>query len=180
MSAKPLSLTCADTDVRFKRIKLLLLDVDGVLTNGQIMWIKEQGWTRTYNITDGYGIRMVQDLGLKVGVISGGKSEELKERLKVLEIQHFVLGSEDKLTSLLAMAEETKIALDEICFVADELFDMPALRRVGISITVPDAAPEVLAITHYVTQKKGGQGAVREVIDVIRAAQNLHPDCIKG
>ncbi len=177
MSAKPLSGIEAKNDPRFKKIKLLLLDVDGVLTDGRIMWIKEQGWTRNYNVNDGYGIRMVQKLGLKIGIISGGKSEELKERVKLLEVAYSVLGSEEKLKSLMSVSEESGIPLEEICFVGDELFDLPALRRVGISVTVPNAMPEVKEVAHYITEKPGGRGAVREVIDQIRRAQNLHPSC---
>src|SRR3982751_6888635 len=101
------------TDPRFKKIKMLLLDVDGVLTDGSIMWVEGQGWTRRYNIYDGYGIKLLQSLGAAVGVISGGQSTELQERLKVLDIQHYVIGSEDKLASLKKLSEKTNIPFDQ-------------------------------------------------------------------
>jgi 3-deoxy-D-manno-octulosonate 8-phosphate phosphatase (KDO 8-P phosphatase) len=89
-----------DLIARFKKIKLLLLDVDGILTDGSIFYNNEQGWTRRYNIYDGYGIKLIQSLGIPVGIMSGGKSLELKERIKVLKIKHAILGEENKLHSL--------------------------------------------------------------------------------
>ena len=167
-------LSPAELDARLKKIKLLLLDVDGVLTDGSIFFMEGQGWTRVYNVSDGYGIKLLQKLGVLVGVISGGHSTELKERMKLLGITHMVLGSEDKATSLQKIIEETGVQADQICFVADDLFDIPALRKVGLAITVPDGMPEVKAMAHYITVRGGGRGAVREVIDHIRWAQGLH------
>jgi 3-deoxy-D-manno-octulosonate 8-phosphate phosphatase (KDO 8-P phosphatase) len=167
-------LPAAELTARLKKVKLLLLDVDGVLTDGSIFFMEGQGWTRVYNVSDGYGIKLLQKLGVPIGVISGGMSIELKERMKILGIAHMVLGSEDKAASLQKMIDETGIAAENICFVADDLFDIPALKRVGLAITVPDGMPEVKAIAHYITTKSGGRGAVREVIDQIRWAQGLH------
>jgi 3-deoxy-D-manno-octulosonate 8-phosphate phosphatase (KDO 8-P phosphatase) len=158
---------------KLKKIRLLLLDVDGVLTDGSITWIAGQGFTRTYHAHDGYGIRLIQKLGLPVGVISGGQSQDLKERLQFLGIQHFVLGSEDKFASLTKMSEETKIPLEQICFIGDDLFDIPALEKVGLAVTVPNAVPEVKEVVHFITTIPGGKGAVRQVIDALRKVQNL-------
>jgi 3-deoxy-D-manno-octulosonate 8-phosphate phosphatase (KDO 8-P phosphatase) len=167
-------LTPLEFETRLKKIKLLLLDVDGVLTDGSIFFVEGQGWTRVYNVNDGYGIKLIQKFGIQVGVISGGMSDELKERIKVLGISHVVLGSEDKGTSLQKMIDLTGIAAENICFVADDLFDIPALKRVGLAVTVPGGMPEVKEIVHFITSKGGGKGAVREVIDHIRFAQGLH------
>jgi 3-deoxy-D-manno-octulosonate 8-phosphate phosphatase (KDO 8-P phosphatase) len=158
---------------RLKQIKLLLLDVDGILTDGSIFFIEGQGWTRIYNIHDGYGIRLIQKLGIPVGVISGGHSIELKERLKTLGIEHFVLGSEDKLSSLNEMIQKTGVPANHICFMGDDLFDIPALENVGLAVTASNAMTEVKAIANFVTEKCGGKGAVRELIDMIRYAQEL-------
>lgn len=165
-------LTEKQLKIRLKKIRLLLLDVDGVLTDGRIFF-SSMGWTRTYHIHDGYGIRLIQKLGIPIGIISGGQSDELKERLKTLDIQHFVLGSEDKLTSMTALSKKTGVSFEEICFMGDDLFDIPALEKVGLAISVPNAVPEVKKIVHFITKKSGGQGAVREVIDALRYAQNL-------
>ena len=163
----------ADFEARLKRIRLLLLDVDGILTNGSLIHIEGQGWTRTYNIYDGYGIRSIQKLGIPVAIISGGSSNDLKERIKMLGIRHAVLGSEDKLASLKQILGETGIAPEESCFMGDEWFDIPSLKAVGLAITVPEAMPEVHEVVHAVTRRSGGHGAVREVIDRIRHAQGL-------
>ena len=161
---------------RLKKIKLLLLDVDGVLTDSQIHWHEGQGWTRTYSTRDGYGIHMIQALGIKVGIMSGGGSNDLQERVKILKIQHMVLGNHNKSESLDQMIKETGIPVENICYVGDELFDLPALRRVALAVTVPDAPIEVKNECHAITQRRGGHGAVREVIDAIRNAQEIkHP-----
>ncbi|MBC7397105.1 MAG: HAD hydrolase family protein, partial [Bdellovibrionales bacterium] len=149
------------------------LDVDGILTDGSIFFMEGQGWTRIYNIYDGYGIKLIQRLGIPVCVISGGHSNELKERLRVLGIAHAVLGSEDKLTSLNEIIKVTGIPASNICFMADELFDIPALQAVALAVTVPNAVSEVKELAHYITLKNGGEGAVREVIDHLRRAQGL-------
>ena len=158
---------------KLKKVKLLLLDVDGVMTDGKLFYIEKQGFTRTYNIYDGYGIKLIQKLGIPVGIMSGGKSKDLKERIKMLGIEHAIIGSEDKLDSLEKLVKKTKIAYENICFVADDLFDIPALEKVGLAITVPDAMEEVKEIVHHITTRRGGEGAVREVIDAIRRVQNL-------
>ncbi len=167
---KLLSIDEQEFQKRLSRIRLLLLDVDGVLTDGTIFHVPGQGWTRSYSIYDGYGIKLLQKLGIPVGIISGGASEELKERIRYLGIRHAVLGSEDKLASLKQLSAETGVPPDLICFMGDELFDMPALKEAGLAITVPDAMPEVFGISHAVTSRAGGKGAVREVIDRIRQA----------
>jgi 3-deoxy-D-manno-octulosonate 8-phosphate phosphatase (KDO 8-P phosphatase) len=158
---------------RLKDIRMLLLDVDGVLTDCSIFYVKGQGWTRVYHVHDGYGIRHVLRQGFPVGIISGGRSEELQERINVLGIEHYVLGSEDKLTSMRALSEKTGIPFSQIAFIGDELFDIPALECAALAITVPSSAPEVKTIAHYITEKEGGRGAVREIIDLIRKAQGL-------
>jgi 3-deoxy-D-manno-octulosonate 8-phosphate phosphatase (KDO 8-P phosphatase) len=171
---KSAKLTRSAFESRLKKVKMLLLDVDGVLTDGSVFYVKGQGWTRFYNIHDGYGIRLMIKKGFKIGIISGGSSEELQERIKLLGIEHAVLGSEDKLASMKIISEKTGISIREMAFMGDELFDIPALLVAGVAITVPTCAPEVKAIAHWVTDREGGRGAVREVIDVIRRVQKLN------
>jgi len=158
---------------RLKKIRILFLDVDGILTNGTIFHVEGQGWTRIYNIYDGYGIKTIQKLGIKVSIISAGQSNELKERVKMLGIEHAVLGSEDKLGGIRKVLAETGISAEEACFMGDEWFDIPGLKAVNLAITVPEAMVEVHEVVHAVTRKSGGHGAVREVIDRIRSAQGL-------
>jgi 3-deoxy-D-manno-octulosonate 8-phosphate phosphatase (KDO 8-P phosphatase) len=171
LKSKRRLLTKSAFEAKLKKIRMLLLDVDGVLTDGSIFFVKGQGWTRTYHIHDGYGIRHLLKQGFQIGVISGGRSEDLFERLNVLGIEHYVVGSEDKLTSMNVISDKTGIPVSEMAFMGDELFDIPALMAAGLAITVPLCAPEVRAIAHYVTSREGGRGAVREIIDLIRKVQ---------
>ena len=158
---------------RLKKIKLLLLDVDGILTDARTFYIEGSGFVRVFNMYDGYGIKLLLKAGFPVGIISGGKAKDLQERIKILGIEHAVLGSEDKLTSAKTIAEKLNIPFENIAFMGDELFDLPALRAVGLSITVPGAAQEVKDEVNWITRKQGGDGAVREIIDAIRKTQNL-------
>lgn len=158
---------------RLKKVKLLLLDVDGILTDASTFWIEGSGFTRIFNMYDGYGIKLLMKAGIPVGIISGGQANDLKERIKVLGIEHFVLGCEDKLTSMKTIAEKLNIPFENIAFMGDELFDLPALKACGLSISVPGATEEVKSQVNWITQKSGGQGAVREIVDAIRKAQKL-------
>jgi 3-deoxy-D-manno-octulosonate 8-phosphate phosphatase (KDO 8-P phosphatase) len=158
---------------RLKKIKLLLLDVDGILTDARTFYIEGTGFVRVFNMYDGYGIKLLLRAGFPVGIISGGKAKDLQERIKILGIEHAVLGSEDKLQSAKIISEKLNIPFENIAFMGDELFDLPALRAVGLSITVPGAVQEVKNEVNWITQKQGGDGAVREIIDAIRKAQNL-------
>jgi 3-deoxy-D-manno-octulosonate 8-phosphate phosphatase (KDO 8-P phosphatase) len=158
---------------RIKKVKLLLLDVDGILTDAKTFYIEGSGFTRFFNMYDGYGIKLLLKSGVQVGIISGGQANDLKERIKVLGIQHFVLGSEDKLSSMKQISEKLSISNENIAYMGDEIFDLPALKAAGLSISVPNATDEVKNQVDWVTLKTGGNGAVREIIDAIRKIQNL-------
>ncbi len=156
---------------RLKKIKLLLLDVDGVLTDGRIFWQEGQGWTRFFNIKDGYGLKLLMKSGVDVGIISGGESMDVKKRAEFLKIQHVFLGDEDKIKALNKIIAATGLLAEQIAFIGDELFDMPVLQAVGFSATVPHAVDEVKEVVNYITESEGGWGAVREVADAIRKSQ---------
>jgi len=166
-------LSSEEFEKRIKKIKLLLLDVDGILTDAKTFYIEGSGFTRFFNMYDGYGIKLLIRAGFPVGIISGGGARDLQERIKVLGIEHFVLNSEDKLTSMKIIAERLSIPLENIAFMGDELFDLPGLKAAGLSITVPGATEEVKSQVDWITQKAGGYGAVREIIDAIRKHQNI-------
>ncbi|RYZ71980.1 MAG: hypothetical protein EOP09_03875 [Proteobacteria bacterium] len=156
---------------RLSKIRLLLLDVDGVLTDGRIFWIEGQGWTRQFHIKDGYGLKLLMKSGVDVGIISGGESHDVKKRAEFLKIQHVFLGDEDKIKALQKIIVATGLKSDEIAFIGDELFDMPVLEAVGFSATVPHAVDEVKEVVNYITESEGGFGAVREIADAIRKAR---------
>jgi 3-deoxy-D-manno-octulosonate 8-phosphate phosphatase (KDO 8-P phosphatase) len=174
-SASGKLLETPDIQSRLKKIKLLILDIDGVMTDGRFFWVEGQGWTRTFHVKDGYGLKVLMKAGIQVAVISGGDSKDVRIRMEFLKIQHVFLGDEDKIKALEKIVEATKLSLDQMAFMGDELFDIPVIEKVGFAATVPHAVDAVKARVHYVTETEGGWGAVREVSDAIRFAQGLGP-----
>lgn len=174
MSSTP-TLENPDIQNRLKKIKILILDVDGVMTDGRIFWLEDYGWTRHFHIKDGYGLKVLMKTGIQVAIISGGESEDVRKRMEFLKINHVFLGDEDKIKALDKIIESTKLSTDQMAFMGDDLFDIPVIERVGFSATVPHAVDPVKARVHYVTETPGGWGAVREVADAIRKAQGLGP-----
>lgn len=164
-----------DIQARLKKIKLLCLDVDGVLTDGRVFWLEDHGWTRFFNVKDGYGMKILMKAGIQVAVISGGDSKDVRTRMEFLKIPHIFLGDEDKIKAFNKVVESTGFSTDEIAFMGDELFDIPVMKKVGFSATVPHAVEPVKAHAHYVTEVEGGWGAVREIVDAILNAQGKHP-----
>jgi len=154
---------------KLKKIRILVLDVDGVLTDGRVYWLKDQGWNRFFHIKDGYGIRLLKEAGIEVGVISGSDSADIRARVELLKIKYAYLGDLNKLDALHAIAKETGFAYDEMAYMGDDLFDLPVLERVGFSATVPNAIQLVKDKVDYVTETEGGWGAVREVADALLA-----------
>ncbi|NDD91079.1 HAD-IIIA family hydrolase [bacterium] len=168
-------LETADLRAKLKKIKILILDVDGVMTDGRVFWLDGHGWTRHFHVKDGYGLKVLMKHGIQVAIISGGESEDVRTRMKFLKIEHVFLGDEDKLKALEKIQTATGLSLEEMAFMGDDLFDIPVIERVGFSATVPHAVEAVKARAHYVTQTQGGWGAVREIADAIRHAQGLGP-----
>jgi 3-deoxy-D-manno-octulosonate 8-phosphate phosphatase (KDO 8-P phosphatase) len=169
-----LKITAKKFQKKLKKIKLFLTDCDGVMTNGQIFWVsKEAGWSRFFHSLDGYGLKCLQKAGIEIGVISGGKSEGLKQRCQGLGIDHIYLGDEDKRSAYLEILDKTGLKDDQVLYIGDDLFDLPILERVGFSAAVPNSVIEVHEMVDYVTVKEGGLGAVREVCDLVRYAQGI-------
>jgi 3-deoxy-D-manno-octulosonate 8-phosphate phosphatase (KDO 8-P phosphatase) len=164
-----------DIQARLKKIKLLILDVDGVMTDGRIFWLDGHGWTRHFHIKDGYGLKVLMKCGIQVAIISGGDSQDVRTRMQFLNITHIFLGDEDKLKALEKIKLSTGLDTEQMAFMGDDLFDIPVIENVGFSATVPHAVDPVKARVHYVTETPGGWGAVREVADAIRKAQGLGP-----
>ncbi len=160
---------------KLKKIKVLLFDVDGILTDGRILYDgSEVGFNRIYNIYDGYGIRVMINAGIKVGFISGAESVSIKKRAEVLGVNYLFLGNEDKREAYKKVLSDG-YKDSEILYMGDELFDIPLLKRAGFSATVPEAFEEVKKNVDYITDRLGGRGAVREVIDMVRYAQKIYP-----
>ena len=164
----PVSKLSKELKDKLKKIKLLALDIDGVLTDGRILWIEGSGWTRQFSVKDGYGLKLLMKTGVEIAFISGGDSKSVRERAKFLNVQHVYLGDENKIVALEKIEKETGFERSEMAFVGDDLFDIPVLEVVGFSATVPHAVVDVKNVVHYITSEPGGFGAVREVADLIR------------
>jgi 3-deoxy-D-manno-octulosonate 8-phosphate phosphatase (KDO 8-P phosphatase) len=171
--------TPAEVRTRVAKLRLLCLDVDGVLTDGNLYWSEDgQGrgvfWQR-FNVRDGYGLRLLQELGVELAILSGGDVRSARDRAAHLGIKHAYFGLTDKVSVWRDVASIVGVSLAETGFIGDELVDIPLLEQVGFAATVPDAADEVRRVVHYVTRARGGEGAVREVCDLIRAERAVLP-----
>jgi 3-deoxy-D-manno-octulosonate 8-phosphate phosphatase (KDO 8-P phosphatase) len=154
-----------------QKIKLLLLDVDGVLTDGRLYYGNSGDELKAFDIQDGLGIKLLQRGGIKVGIITGRTSSLLKRRAQELDIQPLIQGREDKLTALNELLEDMDITLEEIAFVGDDLPDLAVLRRVGLGITPANGNHILASQALWQTKKSGGNGAVREVAELILNVQ---------
>lgn len=152
---------------KIQKIKMLALDVDGILTDCRI-WYDGQGqWRRFFSIRDGAGIKRLIDHGYQLAIITGSQSEDIRERAKSLKIHYLFEGALDKVPSFQKLIEQSKLKPAEIAYMGDDYFDIPLLEKVGFSATVPEAMAEVISVVDYVCRRPGGNGAVREVCDLI-------------
>jgi 3-deoxy-D-manno-octulosonate 8-phosphate phosphatase (KDO 8-P phosphatase) len=154
-----------------KKIKLLLLDVDGVLTDGHLYYGNNGEELKAFDIQDGLGIKLLQRAGVQVGIITGRVSKLLQRRADELGISPVVQGREDKLTALGELLETMDIKMDEIAFMGDDLPDLAVINRVGLGMTVANGSATVAASAIWQTSRCGGSGAVREAAEMILAAQ---------
>lgn len=157
---------------RVQPVKMLIFDVDGVLTDGRIILGKDEE-LKFFNIYDGMGIHLAKRSGLKVGIITGRTSEAVERRAKELGIDYVIQGSKKKLNSLKDIMESEKLGFENICYMGDDIIDIPIFRKVGFSATVVNAPEYVKSEADYVSRKSGGEGAVREVIDHILAEKGV-------
>jgi 3-deoxy-D-manno-octulosonate 8-phosphate phosphatase (KDO 8-P phosphatase) len=162
-------------DKRLQDIKILILDVDGVLTDGRIVLDNHGCETKSFNVKDGYGIRALLKAGIDVAVITGRESMVVEHRTKDLGIRNVYQGIEDKKAACIRLLEEKGLSKDQACYMGDDLPDIPVLRYVGMPVAVADAVIEVREAALYVTEKNGGNGAVREMCELILKAQGAWP-----
>lgn len=156
---------------RLRNIRLLLLDVDGVMTDGRIIFDSNGIESKFFNVKDGHGIKMVQRAGIEVGIISGRESQVVTNRAAELGISLVYQKSLDKLTPYQAILARTGLADAQVAFMGDDVIDLPLLRRVGFAAAPADAVSDVLLHVHFVAQNRGGWGAVREVCDLLLKEQ---------
>jgi 3-deoxy-D-manno-octulosonate 8-phosphate phosphatase (KDO 8-P phosphatase) len=156
---------------RAKRVRLLLLDVDGVMTDGRLGFDGAGREFKFFYARDGIGIKLLQRAGLGVGILSGRKARVVELRAKELGIDLLLQKVQDKARGLEAVLRRERLRPDQICYVGDDLVDLPVLLEVGLAVAVADAVPEVKAAAHFVTRSPGGRGAVREICEGILKAQ---------
>ena len=155
---------------RASRVRVLLLDVDGVLTDGRLHMRSDGSEGRSFHVRDGLGVRMAQRGGLTCGIISGRDSRVVAARAAELDITEIHQGILDKVGCFEKIRTRLELAGEQFCFVGDDLLDLPLMRRIGFAAEPGNAAPEVREAAHYVTLADGGRGAVREVIDLVLRA----------
>jgi 3-deoxy-D-manno-octulosonate 8-phosphate phosphatase (KDO 8-P phosphatase) len=162
--------------VRARAIKVLIFDVDGVLTDGSLFYGDDGQEYKAFNSRDGHGIKMLRDAGVETAILTGRSSQVVLHRARNLGITRIIQGAHDKLSAYEAMLAETGLTPEQTAYMGDDLVDLPVLRRCGLACTVPDAPTEVLARVHHVTQAAAGRGAAREVCELIMRAQGSWAD----
>jgi 3-deoxy-D-manno-octulosonate 8-phosphate phosphatase (KDO 8-P phosphatase) len=161
---------------RALRIKLLLMDCDGVLTDGRL-WLTDDGdEQKSFNTHDGLGLSLLHRAGLKSGVISGRTSKALTRRAEELGVEFVRQGDPDKIEAFEQVLQQAGVDENEVAFIGDDLTDIPIMQRAELSVAVANAVEETRAVAHHVTRAKGGQGAVREVIELILKSQGRWTD----
>lgn len=155
----------------FSEIKLLSLDVDGVLTDGGLYYTDDGDEIRKFNVKDGMGIKKIQEVGVQIAIISAGSSPSILHRANHLGIDHVFIRCNEKLPKIIRLCDELQIDLSQVGHVGDDVNDLPIMQAVGYPMTIADAMDSVIEVAHYVSKRKGGEGAVREICDLIVAAK---------
>lgn len=176
-------LTPAKLRSRAKKIRLVLFDVDGILTNGLLYHFVDTSGAivelKGMNTQDSISLTWLAGAGMKTGIISGRHSRGVEERAKMLKMSYIYQHRLDKVKVFNEICENARLEPDEALYMGDDLPDIPVLKTAGLAITVPNARPEVKAVCHWVTRSPGGSGAVREVAELLLKAQGTWKDVLK-
>jgi len=164
---------------KIQKVRMILLDVDGVLTRGGIILGNQGEELKRFDIQDGMGITLARMAGLKVGIITGRQSELVSKRARELKLDIVMQGSFFKLPAYLEILKSYRMNDEEICYIGDDILDMDILERVGLAVTPANGRPEVKRIVDFETRECGGEGAVRKVIDTILKIQGKWDEAVK-
>lgn len=156
---------------RARRVRMLALDVDGVLTDGRLYFDSEGREIKAFHVADGLGLKALQAAGIELAVITGRASRMVSDRAASLGIEHVYQGQDDKGMALADLLEQTGLDPSELAYAGDDWIDLPILTRVGFAVTVPHAPEEVKQVCHWVTPRDGGAGAVRDLCELLLDAQ---------
>jgi len=165
---------------RAARIRMLVLDVDGVLTDGRLYFDNQGNEMKAFCTRDGLGMRALQSQGVILALITGRQSDIVAHRAAQLGVEHVYQGRNDKLNAFNELLSDTGMDEEQTCYAGDDWIDLPVLERVGLAVTVADADPVVKNRVHWVTSRDGGHGAVREICDLILAARGLDQQVLDG
>lgn len=169
-----------DIVTRAKRIALVVFDVDGVLTDGSIIIGQEGELSKTFHAQDGMGISLAHRAGLRTAIITGRESQIVARRAAELAMGDVHQGAGSKTAALKALLAKYQLEPEQVAYVGDDLNDLPVLLQVGLACAVANAVPEVKERVHYISQKAGGQGAVREIMELILQAQDKWTALVDG
>ena len=165
---------------KIEAVRLLILDVDGVMTDGRIIMDDNGREIKQFDVRDGHGLKLLIRYGIGIVLLTGRKSAVVEHRARDLGIEEVYQGIWNKVEASEAILQKRNLRYDQVAFVGDDIVDIPLLRKVGFSVAVADAAEEVKRVVDYVTQKKGGRGAVREVCKIILLAQDKWAEVAAG
>lgn len=165
-------LSLDDVRQRARSLKLIIFDVDGILTDGALYLSDDGQEVKAFFSLDGHGMKMLKRSGVELAIITARNSQLMVHRARNLGINHLYQGAEDKLEAYQHLLGELGIAPEHIAYMGDDVVDLPVMRRCGLAITVPAAPDIVKEYSHYVTALPGGRGAVREVCELIMRAQD--------
>ncbi|WP_034410074.1 HAD-IIIA family hydrolase [Derxia gummosa] len=171
MSAAVTAGLAADVLARAARVKLAIFDVDGVLTDGQLLFGPDGEALKCFHVHDGHGFKLLRDNGIAVALLSGRRSAMVERRARDLKVAHVILGCDDKLGALAALLADAGVNADEAAFMGDDWVDLAVMRRVGFAATVANAATGVSAHAHWTAPRAGGRGAARDLAELLLAAQ---------
>lgn len=161
-------------------VKLLLLDVDGVLTDGSLIFSQEGKESKAFNTQDGFGLRLLQEAGVEVGIITARDSSAVAKRAENLKIQHLYMGQSNKLKAYQDILKKTSFKPIEISYMGDDWLDLVLLKRVGFAISPANGVDEVKEIAHLVTEAAGGHGSVREACNFILKAKGVYEQLLQN
>ncbi len=163
-----------------RQIKLVIFDVDGVLTDGRLYFGDDGQEYKAFYSKDGLGMKMLMKSGVEIGIITARNAPLVAHRMENLGIRHFYQGQSDKVPAYKAMMEKLKITPQQVAYVGDDLIDLPVMEQVGLAIAVADAHAEVIHRAHWTTPKAGGLGGARDVCDLLMGAQGTLQAMIEG
>lgn len=164
---------------RAQNIQLAIFDVDGVLTDGTFLIGDDGQQYKAFYTKDGQGLRMLQDAGVTVGIITGRTSKVVEHRMRELGVEHVYQGQRDKIAAYETMLSDLELNAEQVAYVGDDVIDLPVMRRVGLSIAVRDAEPLVKEHAHWITPRHGGRGAVRDACEMMLRAQGRLDEALK-